>query len=144
MNIYSSGRDRAIGEVMSLQVGGMTNLWDGLKTSLDLLTNRGADMAGRNGAVMLLTDGVPNVDPPRGYVPTLQRYKDKAGEFRKVIELWGLLLYTSGVLFLVEWCIRKPLSSSIISFNATSITHDQYTDIYSLINIYLYLYLRRR
>ena len=24
-----------------------------------------------------------------------------------VIELWGLLLYTSGALFHVEWCIRQ-------------------------------------
>lgn len=75
----SVGQATATEKTMSLQTGGMTNLWDGLKTSLDLLNDRSVENKNRNGAVLLLTDGTPNVDPPRGYVPSLQRYKDKAG-----------------------------------------------------------------
>ena len=47
----------------------------------------------------------------------------------------GLFLYTCSVLFHVEWCIRQPWCSSIISFNINNITHNQYTEFYSLINI---------
>jgi Mg-chelatase subunit ChlD len=54
-----------------------TNLWDGLITAMDLLKGRtGADRA-RNAAIMLLTDGQPNVEPPRGHIPTLERYLDE-------------------------------------------------------------------
>jgi hypothetical protein len=34
---------------------------------------------------MLLTDGVPNVEPPRGHIPMLQRYYDKNPEMRNVV-----------------------------------------------------------
>ena len=65
-----------------------------------------------------------------------------------VIDLWGILLYTSGVLFHVEWCIRQLSCSSIISCNITSIAHNHYTNIYSntyihtcihTYNLYIYL-----
>ena len=53
------------------------------------------------------------------------------------IEGLGLSLFTpyGCVLFHTKWCIRQFCSSSIISCNITSIAHNQYTDIYSLINI---------
>jgi len=47
--------------------------------------------------------------------------------FRGIIELWGLLFYTSNAL-----CIRQLWRSSIINFNDISIAHYQYTDIYPL------------
>lgn len=54
-----------------------TNLYDGLQTAMDLLKNRtGAGATARNAAIMLLTDGQPNINPPRGIVPTLKRYLD--------------------------------------------------------------------
>ena len=43
-------------------------------------------------------------------------------------------LYIVFISVSVEWCIGNPLSSSFASHNVTSITHNQYTDIYSLIN----------
>ena len=54
-----------------------TNLWDGLVTAMDLLKTRTASDNARNGAIMLLTDGQPNVEPPRGHIPTLERYLDE-------------------------------------------------------------------
>ena len=41
----------------------------------------------------------------------------------------------------MEWCITQLSSSSIVSYNITSITHDQYNDIYyqTYKNIYIYV-----
>ena len=47
-------------------------------------------------------------------------------------ELQRLSLYTGGVFFHVDYCVRQPLCPSIISNNITSTAHDQYTNIYSL------------
>ena len=54
------------------------------------------------------------------------------------LDLKWLLLYTGGVLFLVEWCTRKLWCPSIILYN---IAHDHYTDIYSKTNILIYLFV---
>ena len=55
--------------------------------------------------------------------------------------LGGYYLYTGSVLFRVGWYIRQLCSSSTILYNITSITHNQYTDIwYLLSNIYIYIY----
>ena len=56
-----------------------------------------------------------------------------------ILRCMGLYLYTVNVLFYVEWCIRQLLSSSIISYNITSIAYNYYTDIYSLVNIHIIL-----
>ena len=41
-------------------------------------------------ALFLLTDGVPNVDPPRGIIPTFNRYKDSCGgRLPSVINTFG-------------------------------------------------------
>ena len=42
----------------------------------------------------------------------------------------GLFLCTGGVLFHVGCCIRQLRGSSITPYSITSITHDQYTNIY--------------
>ena len=52
-----------------------------------------------------------------------------------------LLCLVSCVLFHMEWCIRHLCCSSVTSFNTTSITHDHYTDIYSLIHINTYIFI---
>jgi hypothetical protein len=70
-----AGKERASTEVDNLHPGGQTNLWDGLHAGLQVL-NDGAD-ATHMAAVLLLTDGQPNVIPPRGHVPMLQQYKDE-------------------------------------------------------------------
>ena len=56
---------------------------------------------------------------------------------------WGIFLYTSGVLFHVEWCIRQPWCPIITTYiNITSTAYNHHTDIYSLLNIYIYIYIR--
>ena len=57
-----------------------TNLWDGLHTGLQCLAKD--DVPGRPQHVMLLTDGAPNIKPPRGHLPMLKLYREKQPEGR--------------------------------------------------------------
>ncbi|KAG8949714.1 hypothetical protein FRC04_008254 [Tulasnella sp. 424] len=108
------GKAKALKEVESLQPLDSTNLWDGLKQSMNILTGAppaadpesavssiaslaaagGAIAAGiasmtmgtpvprpqygnpkhRLSSIFLLTDGLPNVEPPRGHIPMLKLY----------------------------------------------------------------------
>lgn len=71
------GRRRAELRLNQLQPDGMTNLWSGLEAGVKLLSD--SPMEGRLKHVLLLTDGIPNHNPPRGIVPMLKRLKDKSG-----------------------------------------------------------------
>lgn len=91
------GKDRAIRALEKLQPDGMTNLWDGLKTAMKMLYERDENLIfnnvpsnSRNSAIYLLTDGVPNIDPPRGYVDSMKRVKDQnKGQYPGVINTFG-------------------------------------------------------
>ena len=61
-----------------------TNLYDGLHTSLELIRTAGQTDLSINTNVMLLTDGLPNINPPRGELETLRRYLDSYPEQRNV------------------------------------------------------------
>lgn len=71
----AGGKARANRALEALDADGNTNLWDGLANGLNVL--RDAYTPGRNQSVMLLTDGEPNVIPPRGHIPMLLQYKEK-------------------------------------------------------------------
>ena len=72
-----AGKSQAKLELAGLRTGGQTNLWDGLHSGLEIL-RRGCEGGGsRLSAVLLLTDGQPNICPPRGHLPMLKRYKDQ-------------------------------------------------------------------
>lgn len=62
-------------KIESINPGGQTNLWGGLETAIAVLDNR--EDKTRNGAIMLLTDGLPNVRPSRGEVETLKKLRRK-------------------------------------------------------------------
>ena len=81
--LNAPGKSRALALVESLQPEGLTNLWDGLLKGMEILSAAAAENPGklRNACVLLLTDGVPNVVPPRGHLPMLKRYKDSNGGF---------------------------------------------------------------
>jgi hypothetical protein len=74
----AEGRERARAVLRSLRPGGSTHLWDGLEKGMDLV--RGALESGsamaRCASVDILTDGLPNVDPPNmlGFVASLRDY----------------------------------------------------------------------
>ncbi|KAF7983162.1 hypothetical protein HWV62_23388 [Athelia sp. TMB] len=60
-----------------------TNLWDGLKTGMNLLndaytsTDPGHSTTGRLPMLFVFTDGIPNIDPPRGHIPSLNAYLER-------------------------------------------------------------------
>jgi len=58
-----------------LQPTGMTNLWDGLKIGFEMFKQDMQD--GHLRHMMLFTDGLPNINPPRGIFPMLKKLKDR-------------------------------------------------------------------
>lgn len=52
---------------------GQTNIYGAIKMAIDLLDER-ADKS-RNGSILMLTDGVPNISPAHGIVETLKRLR---------------------------------------------------------------------
>lgn len=72
-----AGREEAFLAVDALRADGQTNLWDGLSTGLGMLRNSSAPRC--SSAVLLFTDGVPNVEPTGGHIPALRRYIEDCG-----------------------------------------------------------------
>lgn len=52
---------------------GQTNIYGALEKAIDILDKR--EDKSRNGSILMLTDGVPNVSPARGIVETLKRLR---------------------------------------------------------------------
>jgi len=75
MGMGKRNRQLVTKRVAALSSGGQTNLWDGLHTGMELLRN--ARKPNRLSTVLLLTDGCPNVTPPRGHMHMLRRYRDE-------------------------------------------------------------------
>lgn len=91
------GKTTAEGMLDNMFPGGMTNLWDGLNSSLNILKNRSTDINDdnadaplKNAAVILLTDGEPNIIPPRGNIAMLKRYASTNGnKYPGIISTFG-------------------------------------------------------
>ena len=66
------GKTKAINLIEMLEPSGQTNLWDGLHKGLETIS----DVENKNTTIFLLTDGQPNIVPPRGHIPMLNRYMD--------------------------------------------------------------------
>lgn len=66
---------------------GSTNIWAGLENGLELI--REDNEPGRSAAVLLFTDGQPNIIPPEGHLPALKKYKDSHREFACTINTFG-------------------------------------------------------
>eukprot|EP00762_Andalucia_godoyi_P005803 ANDGO_06983.mRNA.1 Protein spotted leaf 11 len=71
MRVQGNGKARAKQALMALQTEGSTNIWDGLRVSLEL-ASRTASVAALPCTIVMFTDGESNMDPPRGIVPTLE------------------------------------------------------------------------
>ena len=56
-----------------ITVGGSTNIYRALVTAIEIIEKR-TDKS-RNPAIMLFTDGMPNVSPPRGEIEALKIIK---------------------------------------------------------------------
>lgn len=80
-------KQKALSCIESLHTEGSTNLWDGLfKGMEELKKNNGL---GRNAGVFILTDGQPNIEPPRGHIPMLKKYKEENPNLVFSIDTYG-------------------------------------------------------
>lgn len=73
ISMDAAGKRKANEILDALTPGGMTNLWDGLHKGMEVLSNRNKSGARLGASILLLTDGEPNIEPPRGHIPMLQR-----------------------------------------------------------------------
>ena len=89
VNIDTNGLTIINNKLDSLIAGGQTNIWDGLYKGMELLrTREKEEMKGRNSSIILLTDGIPNITPPRGHGEMLKKYKDE-GHLTCSIDTFG-------------------------------------------------------
>ena len=63
-----------------------TNIWAGIQMSLDILRTTSPEC--RNKSIFLLTDGVPNIIPPRGHEAMIEKYK-RQHNFQCPINCYG-------------------------------------------------------
>ena len=59
--------------INSIKPGGQTNIWGAIEKALDVLDKR--EDKSRNSAILMLTDGIPNVSPAHGEVETLKKLR---------------------------------------------------------------------
>jgi len=73
-------------ELDSLKPVSNTNMWGGMISSLDILKETSPPE--KNKGIILLTDGIPNVEPPRGHEAMLEKYfRDE--NFKCMISTYG-------------------------------------------------------
>ena len=77
ITVNESGKQQLIRSLDLIQPDGMTNLYDGIIKSWSLLESK--DNKNRKSTVIVFTDGEPNQNPPRGYIPQFKILKDKNG-----------------------------------------------------------------
>ena len=70
----------------TIKPGGQTNIWGALEKALLILDGR--EDKSRNSAILMLTDGIPNVSPAQGEVETLKRLR-KTKNFTTPIYTFG-------------------------------------------------------
>ena len=59
--------------INSIKPGGQTNIWGAIEKALEVLDKR--EDKSRNSAILMLTDGIPNVSPAHGEVETLKKLR---------------------------------------------------------------------
>lgn len=67
-------REEIKNKIKLLKPSGTTNLWDGLLRGMNQIKE---NSNGNNSSIILLTDGIPNVEPPRGHEETFKKYLEK-------------------------------------------------------------------
>lgn len=83
------GQKKAEQELDALRPQGSTNIWDGLHSGLELIKRTFERSPSLAGCIMLLTDGMPNMRPPRGEQAMLQKYKDANPNLRCTVNTFG-------------------------------------------------------
>eukprot|EP00526_Cylindrotheca_closterium_P006893 CAMPEP_0113652538 /NCGR_PEP_ID=MMETSP0017_2-20120614/28065_1 /TAXON_ID=2856 /ORGANISM="Cylindrotheca closterium" /LENGTH=757 /DNA_ID=CAMNT_0000565403 /DNA_START=38 /DNA_END=2311 /DNA_ORIENTATION=- /assembly_acc=CAM_ASM_000147 len=84
LKMTRANKNKATRVVNEFKTRGSTNLWDGLHQAMEL-----ANKMSQTTDVFLLTDGVPNIHPPRGELETFTRYKTKTPKCNYRISTFG-------------------------------------------------------
>lgn len=88
-----AGKKRLLSAVENLRPEAATNLWDGLKTGMNLLNSEQGtsteEPQHRLQSLFILTDGMPNVAPPRGHIPMLRQYLEANPNTRFNVSTFG-------------------------------------------------------
>jgi Mg-chelatase subunit ChlD len=79
LKMTSINKKTAFEKLDEITPEGQTNLWDGLKLSMDCVKegSMNPDIP-HNASIFILTDGQPNIIPPRGHVKTIDKYLDSS------------------------------------------------------------------
>lgn len=99
----ATGKNSLNGNVDRLEPKASTNLWDGLKMGMNLIhdlqhkseasssssTTTTKKANNRLASLFILTDGQPNVNPPRGHIPMLQQWLEAHPDTRFAINGFG-------------------------------------------------------
>ena len=85
-------KSSSIAKISGIKPRSQTNIWGGYTSALNLLDER--DDKSRNSAVLLFTDGSPNLSPARGEVETLKKLRQKTN--------FTAPLYTFGFGYLLQ------------------------------------------
>jgi hypothetical protein len=65
----------ALDKISNIKPHGQTNIWGGIETAVKIITSR-TDTT-RNTAILLLTDGTPNISPAKGEIDALIKLQEK-------------------------------------------------------------------
>jgi Mg-chelatase subunit ChlD len=84
LKMTRANKNKATRVVNEFKTRGSTNLWDGLHQAMEL-----ANKMTQTTDVFLLTDGIPNIHPPRGELETFSRYKAKGAKCNYRISTFG-------------------------------------------------------
>ena len=75
IQMHEEGKNTIFASVDKIMPDAQTNIWDGIRLASTIANID--DLSGRNIVAVLLTDGFPNVNPPRGIVKTLETLRMK-------------------------------------------------------------------
>eukprot|EP00930_Biecheleria_cincta_P030639 TRINITY_DN21218_c0_g1_i1.p1 TRINITY_DN21218_c0_g1~~TRINITY_DN21218_c0_g1_i1.p1 ORF type:complete len:823 (-),score=138.46 TRINITY_DN21218_c0_g1_i1:71-2539(-) len=85
-----AGQQQAMTAIEGMEPCGETNIWAGLLAAMETLRlHSNCRDEGRHRSIFLLTDGQPNILPPRGHVAELRDYMDTHPGFRFQLNTFG-------------------------------------------------------
>ena len=73
MYASATNKSQIMTSIDTIKPGGQTNIWGAIEKALEVLDKR--EDKSRNSAILMLTDGIPNVSPAQGEVETLKKLR---------------------------------------------------------------------
>lgn len=88
IRLTNKNKPKCFSAIEKLDVEGRTNLWDGLKSCLDVANE--TENFDINTSIFLMTDGKPNIEPGRGTVGAFKFYKDRHPNLICTVNTFGI------------------------------------------------------